>query len=84
MYDCNTTVVGLNLNRKNELLFINIFISSLCDQGKSSALSFATQHIMPCKIRRKVGNEMSSDKVPCAYPVICEIQGEAVCIFSVC
>ena len=52
---CNT-VVGSIITRVNELLFLNIFISSLWPQSKSPTLSSAIQQVMPQKIRRKVGN----------------------------
>ena len=56
--DCNTTVVGSISTRGNELLFLNIFISSFQCLGKSP-LSSATQHAMPRKTRQKVGNGVS-------------------------
>ena len=39
--------------------FINIFISSLCHEGKSAALRSDTQNATPRKIRRKMGNGVS-------------------------
>ena len=54
--DCNAMVMGSILTWGNRLLFTNIFISSLWHQGKSPALSSTTQHAMPLKIQRKVGN----------------------------
>ena len=47
--NCNMMVVGSIPARGNELLFINILISSL---------SYATQHAMPRKIWRKMGNRV--------------------------
>ena len=44
--DCDATVVGLILIRKNKLLFVNIVISSLFHQGNSSVLSSAIEHAM--------------------------------------
>ena len=62
---CNAAVVDSIPIRGNEIL--NIFISSLWHQGKSPALSSATQYAMPRKIPRKGGNGVSllSLSVPC-------------------
>ena len=49
--------VGSFPSRGNELLFINILISSLWYQGL--ALSSSTQHEMLRKIQRRVGNGVS-------------------------
>ena len=54
--DCNATVVGLIATRRNKLLLINIFFSSLWHQGKSIALSSDTQHAIAQKIGGKWGN----------------------------
>ena len=51
---CDCTVVDSIPTRGNELLFINIFISSLWRQGKSPALNFTKQYAR--KNRLKVGN----------------------------
>ena len=46
----NAMVVGSIPTRGNELLFINILISSLWQQGYSPVLSSATQQAIPRKI----------------------------------
>ena len=43
--DCNATVVGLIATRRNKLLLINIFFSSLWHQGKSIVLTLNTQYL---------------------------------------
>ena len=64
--------------RGNELLFLNILISSLWHQGKSLALSSATQQAIPRKTRRQLGNGVSYHYVPAAYSTMCGvIQREA-------
>ena len=45
--DYNATVLSSIPTRGNELLFFNIFISSLWQQGKDPTLISATQHAMP-------------------------------------
>ena len=58
MCNCNVTVLRSIPTLENELLFINIFISSNSNwhQDKSPTLNFVIQHAMLRKIRRKVGN----------------------------
>ena len=56
----DATVVGSYPIRRNKLLFLNIFISSLWHRLYAKArLSFDTQHAMHGKIRLKVGNVVS-------------------------
>ena len=62
--DCNATVVVSIPTRGNELLFINIVISSLWHQAKSPALRFATQHTMPRKSDGMWGPECLSTRFP--------------------
>ena len=84
----NATVVGSIPTSRNELLFIDILISSLWHQGKSSVLNFATQHAIPLKFGGKCGTESVltlGQKEPIvkalcqaeAYPGMCGIQGDA-------
>ena len=58
----NATGCGFDPHLRN--LIINIFISSLWHQGKSSKLGLVTQHVIPKKIGGRQGAEFLNTRFP--------------------